>query len=225
MAFDFGSTAPYILKEEMGFDLGDLDALYLTHEHSDHIGGVEHLAFYRYFIPTKLGKTIRPKLYTHSNLIQNLWDYSLKGGLDGHHGRTMNLTDYFECFPIRKNKNFTWQGVEFTPFQTVHVNAGMNIKHSYGLSIYNPKTGITTMITGDTCFCPDPLNHLYEKSNIILHDCETSEHRSRVHANIADLKTLSPEVKKKMYLYHHSQVLPDCGDFAGFVKKFQEFQV
>ncbi len=225
MAFDFGRTTPDTLIEELNFDLGDLDALYITHDHSDHVGGVEFLAFYRYFIPTKSGKTVRPKLFISSDLIQPLWDRTLKGGLDCHHGRLMNLTDYFECCPVKKNKSFIWQGIHFTPFQTVHVNAGMSIKYSYGLMIYNPDTGKTAMITGDTCFCPDSLNYYYQQASIIFQDAEITEFKSRVHANIADLKTLPPEIKSKMWLYHHTTEIPGCEDFAGFVKKFQEFTI
>lgn len=35
MVFDFGTTAPYILRDELGFDLGDIDAVYLTHAHAE----------------------------------------------------------------------------------------------------------------------------------------------------------------------------------------------
>ncbi len=224
MAFDLGRTAPDILVEQLGFDLGDLDALYITHEHSDHVGGVELLAFYRYFYPNKTGKTVRPKLFISSNLIQPLWDNTLKGGLDCHHGKIMSLTDYFECFPIRKSKSFEWQGIKFTPVQTTHVNAGMYIKHSYGLLIENPKTGKTTFITGDSCFSPDTLNFFYEKADYIFQDCENSPKRSRVHAHLLDLETLAPEIKRKMYLCHHTTPV-EAPSFAGFVEKFQEFEV
>lgn len=224
MVFDFGSTAPYILRDELGINLCDIDAVYLSHEHADHIGGVEHLAFYRYFVPTSSGLPERPKLYVASCFIQTLWNHSLKGGLDGHHGKVMSLTDYFECIPIQGNKHFFWQGVKFTPFQTLHINCGFTIKNSYGLFIENPKTRKKGMITGDTVFNRDGLSFLFKESDIIFHDCETYARRSCVHANIEDLKTLEPEVKEKMWLYHYSDKV-DAPGFAGFVEKFQEFEL
>lgn len=224
MMFDYGSTAPYILRDEMGFDFGDIDAVYATHAHADHVGGFENLAFYRYFVPTRKGITERPKLFIASSLIESLWNHTLKGGLDGHHGRVMSLTDYFECFPIQKNKSFIWEGIKFTPFQTMHINCGFSIKNSYGLFIENPKTGKTGMITGDTVFNKDGLDFLFQKSDIIFHDCETSVGRSRVHANIEDLRNLEENVRAKMWLYHYGEKVEIPG-FAGFVEKFQEFEI
>lgn len=224
MLFDCGTTAVYILRDEWGFDIGNIDAVYITHSHADH-ANLEHLAFYRFFVPNSTGKPVRPKLFIASSLIQPLWEHTLKGGLDGHHGRSLNLTDYFECSPIQKNKSFIWQGIKMTPFRVTHVNTGYELKPSYGLFIENPKTGKSLMITGDTCFNPDGLSYLYERADVIFHDCEVSEIRSKVHANWEDLKTLPPEIRKKTWCYHYSKVPEDIKDFAGFIKKGQEFEI
>ena len=66
-----------------------------------------------------------------------------------------------------------------------------------------------------------------QSSDIIFHDCETAPFRSGVHANFLDLKTLPPEVKRKMHLYHYQDIkLPDAiaEGFAGFVERGQTFE-
>ncbi len=221
---DCGTTAIYILRDEWGFDLGDLDGLYLSHGHGDHVANVEQLAFWRYFIPNHTGKTVRPKLYASSTLMPSLWNETLKGGLESLHGRVASLTDYFECFPIQKNKSFVWQGIKFTPFATLHVQSGFSIKNSYGLYIENPKNGKRTTITGDTTFNPSGLNYFYENSDLVFHDCETTVERSFVHPNIVELRTLSPEIKAKLALYHYSKETDDK-DFLCFCQKGQEFEI
>ena len=222
--FDCSIFTMHILREEMKFDIGDIDALYITHQHFDHHGGGPYLGLYRYFVPNSTGKPVRPKLFIASSLIESLWNSSWKGDLEGLHGRIATLTDYFDCRPIQKSKTFIWQGIKFTPFQTVHVNSGFAIKNSYGLFIENPKTGKTGMISGDTIFNPDGLDYIFQKSDIIFHDCETSPFRSKVHANIEDLRTLPVDIKKKMWLYHYNDKVDGTG-FAGFVEKSQIFEI
>jgi len=234
MMFDFGATAPYVYRDEMGLDFKDIDAVYITHQHGDHIGGLELLAFSRYFIPIKdaSGTVVRPKLYAMRTLMRDLWEHSLRGGLESLQGKIMSLTDYFDCKPISDNKHFDWEGYRFTPIQTVHVRSGYIIKHSYGLGIAKllPSGKTTnnyydTYITSDTQFDLGLMEY-YKKANRIFHDCETTPFKSNVHPNYADLKTLPDDVKKKMWLYHYGAAIDTYTEdgFAGFVEKGQVFE-
>jgi hypothetical protein len=68
----------------------------------------------------------------------------------------------------------------------------------------------------------------YGEANHIFQDCETAPFKSGVHANYVDLKTLSPEIKAKMWLYHfQDNVIEDyetwnakaiADGFRGFMK-------
>lgn len=237
---DFGTTTPYVYRDEMGLDFKDIDGIYITHQHGDHIGGLELFSFSRYFMPKiENGVSVKPKLFVVKTLMKDLWEHSLRGGLESLQGKIMNLTDYFECHPIPENKSFVWEGYVFVPVQTVHVRSGYIIKHSYGLGIRKApenngnKTQRIMMneadydvyITADTQF-DTGLLEFYKKSKMIFHDCETLPFRSHVHPNYMDLNTLPTEIKNKMWLYHYGEKIPSYKEdgFAGFVEKGQEFE-
>jgi ribonuclease BN (tRNA processing enzyme) len=234
LLFDFGTTSPYIYRDEWKMDFRDIDGVYISHQHADHCGGLELLAFSRFFIPKTddNNHTVKPKLFCMKNLMKELWEHSLKGGLESLQNKIMSLTDYFDCKPISENKSFDWEGYRFTPIQTVHVRSGYIIKYSYGLGVsklIGPKQNVTNnyydvYITSDTQF-DQSLIEFYKKSKLIFHDCETSIFKSYVHPNYADLKTLDIDIKNKMWLYHYGEKIQSVHDdgFAGFVDKDQEF--
>jgi ribonuclease BN (tRNA processing enzyme) len=231
MLIDCGSAVQFTLKPDFNLTPSDIDAIWISHLHADHIGSLEWFAFYRYFVPNKDkdGKTIKPKLYMIGNLMQELWETSLKGGLQSVEGKIMNLTDYFDCIPVDENSFFNFGGLICTPVQTIHVMSGYMFKHSYGLLLLNDKTGKRTFVTTDTQFCPYQLRVFYNQANQIFHDCETLITKSHVHAHYEDLKTLPVETKNKMWLYHYADKVADdtlkADGFLGFVEKGQEFDL
>jgi hypothetical protein len=164
--------------------------------------------------------------------MQEMWDQSLSGGLDSIEGQVMTLTGYFKCCPVQINDSFYWEGIKFTPIQTVHIMAGYKIRNSYGLLIDNTpkvcKMYTPVFFTSDTQFCPAQIAKFYAHSDLILQDCETSPFKSGVHAHYDDLKTLPNGMRSKMWLYHY-QPNPKqdakADEFAGFVKKGQVFEI
>lgn len=237
MLFDFGGTAPYIYRDEWSFDFKDIDAIYITHSHADHVAGLEMFAFSRYFMPKKLsesGPPIKPTLYANRTLMKELWEHSLRGGLESLQGKIMSLTDYFDCKPISDNKHFDWEGYRFTPIQTVHVRSGYIIKHSYGLGVSRhikadhgfKRSGFQydAYITADTQHDMGLVEYCHQ-SKIIFHDCETTAFKSGVHPNYEDLLKYPEAVRNKMWLYHYGATIPTFKEdgFAGFVEKGQEF--
>ena len=163
-------------------------------------------------------------------LMKELWENSLRGDLESIEGKVMNITDYFDCRPVNINSCFYWNGYKFDPVQTVHVMSGYKINYSYGLMITSPEGSLLrsrVFITTDTQFCPYQLIKFYSEAKTIFQDCETLVgFKSHVHAHYDDLNTLSPEIKKKMYLYHYGDKRDAEADgFAGFVDKGQEFDL
>lgn len=225
LAVDWGTLAPYIFRDELGFDFHKVDALYISHLHADHIGGLELFAFNRYFKPKRdaNGVRIRPKLIMAQQLYKELWT-SLKGGLESVQGSIMALTDYFDCVPAAKG-SFIWNNYKFTIFPTTHIVSGYIIRNSFGLMIKGPKK--MTMFTTDTQFAPDLLRAHYNEADTIFHDCETADFPSGVHAHYNDLITLPEKIKRKMWLYHYSKELESyiTDGFQGFARKGQRFAI
>ena len=239
LLIDCGFRVQDMLRNAYGIgnaQVGEIDGVYISHLHADHIGGMEWLALCTFFNPN----CPPPKLYCVGGLMQELWDKSLRGGLETLQVREKigtsveaRLTTYFDVQPININESFTWEGIIFRPVQTTHVMSGFRIQFCYGLMIepmLMPRAPVIKrriFLTGDTQFVPN-LDSLYTTANIVLHDCETG-FRSGVHPHYDDMKELPEDVKKKIYLYHYNEPkAPDAGaedGFGGFIQVGDAFEI
>jgi ribonuclease BN (tRNA processing enzyme) len=239
LLIDAGTDIRFSLHRA-GMSYKNIDALYLTHCHGDHISGLEYLAFCTYFDPSC--KDDKITLYGNNTLLREAWNHTLSGGLRSVQGKVVTLSDYFDVQMIKKNGGFEWEGIRFHIVQSVHIMDGYSIVHSYGLMIDVPenegtmtefKRGKRIFYTGDTQFNPNQIQDFYKAADLIIQDCETTPYMSGVHANYQELCTLSPEIKKKMCLVHfQDNVLDDNGNvlpewvekakkdgFIGFVER------
>jgi ribonuclease BN (tRNA processing enzyme) len=219
LLIDCGSDARLALYD-LGLNHRDIQSVYISHLHADHVGGLEWLAF-----TTKFDAScVRPYLYINESLVEPLWKTVLSGGLNSLQGEIATLNTYFIVHPVLNNATFRWQNLDIHMLQTVHILAGYSIMPSYGLLF--TVDGLNVFITTDTQFAPHQVEDFYKKADVIFHDCETCAHKSGVHAHYVELMTLPPELKKKMWLYHYNPGdLPDAvkDGFRGFVKKGQIF--
>jgi ribonuclease BN (tRNA processing enzyme) len=200
LLIDCGGDIRFSMRDFGDLNYLDVDGVYVSHAHADHIGGLEWLAFSSHFDPRYVKQ---PKLFGESEFIRPLWDKSLSGGLEGLEGIDAHLSTYFDVQPIMRNGFFEWEGIKFDIVQAIHVASKYAVLGSYGLMFTVPETGKRIYITTDVQFCPETsMKAYYKEADIILHDCETG-YPSGVHAHYNMLKTLSPDIKKKMYLYHY----------------------
>ena len=214
LLIDAGGDVRFALRD-LGYGAGDIDALYVSHLHADHIGGIEWLALSTFFNP----KLPRPRLYVNEKLGEELWMNSLKGGLGTLQNQIAHLETYFDLRAIHRNEGFEFAGLRIQTVQTVH--------YMDGYEIIPTNKGGTIFLTTDTQYTPGQLMQFYRNAHVIFHDCETAQFRSGIHAHFEELKSLPAEIRAKMWLYHYQDgALPDAvaAGFAGFVQRGQVFE-
>jgi len=199
LLIDCGSDARHSLRR-CGINAGDVDAVYVSHLHGDHVHGLEWLAFKRFGYGGRV--VTKPQLYGVSSVLTKLWAHVLRGTLESIEGSVNTFADYFDLHPVEANESFVWEGIVFEPVQTVHVMNGRALTDSFGCLVTD-EHGIKVFFTTDTQHCPAQINAFYNVANIIFHDCETSAFPSGVHAHYKDLVTLPASVKGKIRLIHY----------------------
>jgi len=220
-------------------DMTNIESVYISHMHGDHVGGLEYMGYMSYFNPDYKEK---PKIIAHQDVMRDIWQI-----LEPSMGVLYNARGYMHTYFDIENiiddvSKFQWHGILFNLIEFNHiVNYGGSSKFSYGLdfTINNKKVLITT----DCCYAnPSNIyweeainghNHILGSYDYVFNDCETLKYLgspdSQVHCLYDELKRIDKDVKKNMWLVHYQgseDKLPDAkaDGFAGFVKKGQEFE-
>lgn len=222
---DCGTLCPFVLNTVYNRKISEIQNVFITHAHADHMGGLEEFA-----LLSKYGVHKKPNFIITDKFKKLLWNQSLRGGIQYSDEGKMTFEDYFnQIKPVRIRKSpyemyeANIGSINIKTFRTCHITS---VENSLKKSQFSQGIIIDDRIlcTGDTQFAPDQLNWLCANFNIeqIFHDCDFSVNASKVHASYQLLKTLPPEIKKMMYLCHYSKnsekYVPEEDGFAGLVK-------
>lgn len=196
--YDAGTTIPDALND-VGLNPLDIQSIFISHNHSDHSGGMEYLGFKTYF--TFPFGTHKPKLYGHYHVLDELWDNNLKAGMRSLQGQTATMETYFDTIYLTDNDCFNIGSIRVNIVQTIHVIDGRRFMPSYGLMLEKSDKSKKVLITGDSQCAPNQLMTFYEQADVIFQDCELAKYNNSVHAQYHELCALPPQIKEKMYFH------------------------
>ncbi len=221
LLIDCGSDIRFSLYKE-GFSHRDITDIYISHLHSDHVGGLEYVGLTTKFDPN----CNKPNLYLSHDIAANIWENTLSGGMKSIEGEITTLDSFFNIYSIGDQRYFSWKQINFELVKMIHINNGTYVMPTYGL--FFELNNIQIFITTDTQLCDEKLKKYYQEADIIFHDCETSKYPTPVHSHYKELVQLPEHIKQKIWLYGYQPgELPNATEdgFLGFVERGQKFLI
>ena len=165
-------------------------AIYITHTHMDHVGGLERLFTRLWFNEALRGKA---RMFAHAALVPWLQarvaDYPgvlAEGGV--------NYWEAFRLVPC--SRGFWLDGLWFDVFATRHHRPGT----SFGLALRG-----SFAFTGDTRPIPEVLAHYAAEHELIAHDCGLVGNPS--HTGVDDIeRDYDADLRARLLLYHYGSI-------------------
>jgi ribonuclease Z len=215
LLFDCGRGAGQRLWQ-LKIPLGKIDALFLTHLHSDHIVGIPDV-WLTGWIPAAYGRRYHPFLvfgpYGTKDMMENLvkafsWDINTrrKEMNKADSGALVDATDIEEGFIFERN------GVKVTPFTVRHaefIDSALGYRIDYA--------GHSVILSGDTRYSENLIRYA-KGADVVVHEvAATNEHSMEssplinqilgFHSSPEDAGKVFEQIKPKLAVYSHIVLL------------------
>lgn len=183
-----------------GVSVDDLDGLFLTHLHGDHVNGLEMTLAWRLFVTKR-----KLHLYTTPEVAQILWPSRLQASIgtmfDGTNYNAMTLEDFADVTVVDWNTPTDILGLSIETRRTIHHIPTAALLFREGDACFGHSC--------DTAFDPSLLEWL-EPTSLFFHEANFGP----AHTPIATLNDLPEATRERMRVVHYSDVV-DPGAFPG----------
>lgn len=174
-------------------DAQDIDAMFLTHLHGDHVNGLEMVLAYRKFVAGG-----RLPLWTTPDVADVLWEKRLQVSLgtmfDGVHYNEMYLEDYVELHVVPWGTTASIGPFEVTTRQNVHHIPTTALRIRGGRA--------TLGYSCDTAWDPTLIEWLAD-ADMIIHETSLGP----AHTPLFRLLELPPRIREKLWAIHYPDSL------------------
>ncbi|WP_438446669.1 MBL fold metallo-hydrolase [Gorillibacterium sp. sgz5001074] len=187
---DCGVTAPRALHQ-MGIPFDEINGIFISHLHADHVGGLEEYAFQMYYVYKK-----RPVLWVPSVLRTPIWEHTLRGGMENPAECIDTLEHYFEVKELEAGiPQEIHPGLTLEIMPTLHIPG----KPSFGIYMND-----ALYFSCDSMFDAERLTALRRERGLkhVLHDCQL-QGKGYIHATLDELLTLPDELQAITRLMHY----------------------
>lgn len=196
LLIDCGPVTAQVLKANKR--LAAIEHVFITHVHDDHIGGLQLWAQLNRYVYRH-----RPTLWYPEALWDELWNGSLRGGLEKVNSvegkpETVGLDAYFELRPLGPGDSVCVPGLPvLTPRPTVHIPG----KPCFGFFL-----GDDVYFSSDSQLLPPLEGPSGKPLRAIFQDCQLFDTPHSVHTSFEMLDAaLPPDVKAITRLMHYNE--------------------